>query len=172
MSFQADIENTRRQLAAANGAEAAGAIRAAAGLADKLAKRGDMDLAIDLLEEAAATAKVSERNELLVKVLEQRALLLTQAERSREAIAVIDQALEAVQQLEPANPSMAQELEIRRALVLANLGRLPEAIENIRGILGPMEQEKAVPAYARLLGLLGSLYLRSAQNQKAEESFR
>ena len=160
----------RERLEKAKGSgEGEGAIRSAAALANSLAGQGELEGAYALLDQAAETAQSIERADLQARLLEQKAMLLTQDERSDDALDAIEAAIKVARDVEA--PGLAEELEIRRAIVLANLGRLPEAIAVVRDVLGRVEDQSA-PAHARLLDLLGNLYLRSAQDAKAEQAFQ
>ena len=168
MSFEEEAKLIEDKLTSSDdNREVKAAIEAVLSIAGPWADEADLLNAAELMETAVEAASRIEEPRLAAFVLDQKAQLLTQFDLPAEALAAIDRAIEVVE----GDPPVQQDLSIRRTVVMAKMGRLSEAINQLRPIIESLETDEADGQRLRLLGLLGNFHLRAGQNQQAQAVF-
>jgi tetratricopeptide (TPR) repeat protein len=170
MSFSEDAKHIEQRLKSIdNPVGVRAAVEEAVALAGPWADESNLLQAAELLERAVDAAQDIEDSRLAAYVLDQKAYLLTQFDLPSEGLEALQRA---VQLVGPEDPLVQRDLKVRRTVVLAKLGRLPEAIDELEKILGTIDSAEEDERYASLLGLLGNFHLRAGKNQEADELFR
>lgn len=120
------------------------------------------------LDQAIAKAEANEQVEQLAVHLMRKGLLVARLDRGAEAIELFDRALGG---LSPeAHERLRAELKVRRALTLAEMGRMMEADAALDEMLSEIGEDDG-RGQARLLRYKGDLYLASGRDRQAESAF-
>jgi tetratricopeptide (TPR) repeat protein len=171
MNFDEQAQEIREHLASADSPAALRqAADSAVAIAGPWAEQSELFGAAKLLDEVIAAAEQADNPELAAKVLQYKVTLLTQFDLPQEALEDLERAiaLVATEALAP----VRKEFQVRKSLLLASLGRLPESLNLLHSIIENTDQKKAPGEYLRLLSILGSIHLRAAQNAQAEGVFK